>query len=212
MFQIQGFNGSSIKYDVQEGNHKQLAISFPGTGYTHNHPYMFYLNHLLAEKQFDVVRVHYHYKQSKSFMEADFDKQDEWLTYDACQVFDAVVGNSDYERIVLLGKSIGTKALGGLIEKKELSKAEMIWLTPLLQNQKLFERMRNGSNRSLVIGGTADESFSIKEASLLKDLNQYDVEIVDGGTHGLFIEGNVLESIEVLQKIVNSVSHFIEKR
>lgn len=207
---IRGYDGEPVYYDIRKGGKRQLAVSFPGMGYTHNHPYMFYLNHLLAQKEFDVARVHYHYKDSKTFMDADIEKKAEWVSYDACQVFDAITENTDYRKIALLGKSIGTMALGGLIEKKNVPEAEIVWLTPLLHNQKLFEKMKNCTNRSMVIGGTTDPSFDVQKAIQLKEKNRFELEIIENADHGMAIEGDVLKSIDVLQQTMIKVSEFLD--
>ncbi|OEF99000.1 hypothetical protein BHF71_09940 [Vulcanibacillus modesticaldus] len=117
-----------------------------------------------------------------------------------------------YKRIILVGKSIGTLALGEiLISIKDLIEAEVIWLTPLLNYEELAEKILRINNRSLLILGTEDPAY--KSGNLKKILEKKNVGslIIEGANHSLEIGNNIFESINVSQKILSKIVDFVDE-
>ncbi len=141
-------------------NSNQLAIFLPGLGYTNDSPILYYTVSYLLQKETNVLRVDYRYLENEEYLNSSSYEKRQWLIKDVEAVIETVIAKQKYERIILIGKSIGTIALGEiLLSNTNLIDSEVIWLTPLLKDEELTEKIIKIINRSLLILGTEDLSF-----------------------------------------------------
>lgn len=87
---------------------RKLAVFFPGMGYTHDKPLLYYSRKLATEHGYEVVGVEYHDLPNK--IRGDREKMilAAGMAYEqSCKLLEDVVW-SDYEDILFVGKSIGT--------------------------------------------------------------------------------------------------------
>jgi competence ComEA-like helix-hairpin-helix protein len=113
---ISDYHGNPLSntFVQQDQVARQLAIVFPGWGYTTHKPLLHYTTHLLADHGADILLVEYEYHRKPAFGKAPAAERSRWLSADAKAALEAGLAQRAYEQIVLAGKSIGTLAMGRL--------------------------------------------------------------------------------------------------
>jgi len=110
----------------------------------------------------------------------------------------------------LAGKSIGTLALGHLLETHEnLRNAKTIWLTPLIKNPELMEQMLTYMKDAIMVIGTSDSQYDLDLIDRLNANTFLGGIVVYGANHSLEIEGDVTKSLRVLMQIVTIIQQFL---
>jgi pimeloyl-ACP methyl ester carboxylesterase len=76
---------------------------------------------------------------------------------DTVAAYRALLERRPYQRLTLIGKSLGTLAMGELLTTARLEMpAQAIWLPPLWRDQELREQLRQVRAPSLFVIGTRD--------------------------------------------------------
>jgi hypothetical protein len=104
---------------------------------------------------------------------------------------------SDAREVLLIGKSLSTRAAG---IAAELALAA-VWLTPLLDEPDCIELFRARTAPALFVGGTQDPTW---DGALARELSP-DVLELEGADHGL-------ARIEHLPQLVDAVATFAARR
>lgn len=193
----------------QEQETRQLTIVFPGLGYTAAMPVLYYPGRLLLAQGADVLQVEYTYTRP-DFTSLPGAERLQWIVSDVTAACDVALAQRAYEQVTLIGKSIGTLALGHLLTSdKRLSMARYIWLTPLLRNHHLRAQIMQVPHQALFVIGTADSHY---DAALLAEVEQAsggESVVIEGADHSLEIAGDVLQSIRVLEHVIQAVKDFL---
>jgi len=172
-----------------QGTNGRTAVLLPGLSYSPNHPVLYYAREVLLVQGWSVKEVN-------------------WNPEDIVSE-DAVIGRA---KVVLaevvdcnplvLGKSLGSLALPWVVQNGWSA----IWLTPLLNRPELITALKNVTGKTLLIGGTADNSWNSKVA---RESGQQVLEM-PGADHGLEIPGNPLASIALLSELVETITLFVK--
>jgi pimeloyl-ACP methyl ester carboxylesterase len=210
---IKGHNNEPVPHTFfkQETVTDHLAIILPGRGYTSQMPLLFYPINLMLLKGADVLRVEYAYDQQPDFLSLGFDEQLRWLFADVTAAYRAGVARRAYQQITLIGKSLGTLAMGHLTTTEVLPpRVQAIWLTPLVRFDNLRQQIKQFGGPSLFVIGTADSHY---DSALLAEVQQAtgggEVVAIEGADHGLNIKNEVLQSIQALEKVVQAIETFL---
>ena len=91
----------------QDAETKHLAIIFPGAGYISRMPVLYYPTKLMLSKQADVLRVDYSYLNPE-YEALDEKEQEAWFDSDVMASFEIAFRQRQYEKVTLIGKSLGT--------------------------------------------------------------------------------------------------------
>ena len=75
----------------------------------------------------------------------------------------AALADEDADHVVLVGKSLGTRAAPYAAERG----LDAVWLTPLLIEPRLVEALGANAGRQLLVGGLADELW---DAAVAREL------------------------------------------
>lgn len=135
--------------------------------------------------------------------------QKEWLFEDAAAASKAVM-DGRYEQVALIGKSLGTLAMGHLLSMEKFpDQTKGVWLTPVLSDSDLRRRLEAASVPSLLVIGTNDHYYDAAFLGGLRTKRATLVMEVDGADHSLEVEGDVIASIDVLKRVVDAVRRFI---
>ena len=112
--------GQAINYSLvlNQDQTRKLAIFLPGIGYTAKSPLFHYTERLLAEQEYDILRINYDYT-NPLYDEYTMAEIDEAVKHDVKQVIDQVLKGSLYEKFFLVSKSLGTIALANELERKK---------------------------------------------------------------------------------------------
>jgi hypothetical protein len=189
--------------EQKEGTDK-LVIVLPGAGYSTQAPLLYYTTGIFYNKGFDVLHINY------SFSRQDLSSLDEReLATDVQLVIDTAINGKKYSNLYIVAKSIGTKVLRCLLEHKMFNDANLVWLTPLLQNDDVFHAMHNSENKGLCIFGEKDSHcFIVERFEKLKDNQNLVLKVVEGGNHSLELDEDPIISIDILKSVISDINEF----
>jgi predicted alpha/beta-hydrolase family hydrolase len=162
-----------------------LAVIFPGAGYTCQLPLLYYSTELLLALGYDVLQVNYDYEEE--FFEAAPEVKMQWLNKDAAIALEAGLQQKDYRSLVILGKSLGTRAIAGLATDRQLRQpgVKLVWLTPILTDASILPCMNQVAQPSLFVTGTADEYYSEPAVEALRKNPNARILVIEGADHSL---------------------------
>jgi pimeloyl-ACP methyl ester carboxylesterase len=210
--EIKGYNNEPVPHTFfkQEIVTDHLAIALPGQGYTSQMPLLFYPINLMLVKGADVLRVEYAYDQQPDFQSLGADEQLRWLFADVTAAYQAGIAQRPYHQVTLIGKSLGTLAMGHLLTIQTLpAQVKAIWLTPLVRFDKLRQQIKQFGGRSLFVIGTADPHYEPTLLAEVQEATGGEVVAIEGADHGLNIENEVLQSIQALERVVRAIEIFL---
>ena len=186
-----------------------LGILLPGYRHTIDMPDLHYAGLILQQKHADVLRVEYEYSKT-DFMNRPGPERAEWLAADVRAACAAGLAKREYKKLTLIGKSLGTLAIGHLLEDPRFVNASCIWSTPILADPWLCAQIRKHHPRSLFIIGTADPLFDSTALDELVNSTKGKALVLPGLHHGLEIEDDIPGTLEALRRMVDAIHAFIE--
>jgi hypothetical protein len=211
---IVGFQGEYVPntFFQQEVHKNSLGIIFPGFRYSCSMPLLYYTTEQLLSSQYDVLQVEYAYSQRKDFSSMDPQQRNQIIRSDAIAAFKAGRQQGLYKNILIVGKSIGTIAMGHLLSHEHLGKdTKFIWLTPLLANESLRRQIRLQRPQSLFIAGTGDQHYHAQHFADMVSLTNAKSLLVEEANHSLAFIDNIEKSIVTLGKVIKAISSFIDE-
>lgn len=194
----------------QKGPANTLAILFPGLRYSCDMPLLYYPSRLLAHRGADVLQLNTDYTQA-DYQSASQSEQFDWLVADARAATQTGSAQRAYQRLILVGKSIGTLALAHLVSSPLGEKAITIWLTPLLRQQPLVAAALNYKGPALYVAGTGDPVYVAASMQRIMDATDAEALIVEGANHSMELPDDPLQSIQILERIVRGIADFLDK-
>ena len=211
---IKGFGDRPVPHTFlrQEAETRHLAVMLPGIAYTCDHPLLYYPARLLLESGADVLRVEYAYHKDSAYKALAPAEQGAWLNADVAAAYHAAAPRRPYERVTLVGKSLGTLAMGHLLTSDVgPAGATAVWLTPLLR----FEQARGQiarwgrSGRSLFVIGSADPYYDAAGLAEVEQATGGESLVIEGADHSLEIPGDMARSLEALQQVMRALERFL---
>lgn len=201
---IVGSKSFPVRMIEQNEEVNNLVIVLPGAGYTTQAPLLHFTTGLFYTKGFDVLHINYTFsRQEMSVLnERDFGR-------DVQLAIDNAIKDKKYSSYYVVAKSIGTKALSYLLDNTMLKDAKVVWLTPILQNDDVFNAMVNSDNKGLCIFGEKDSfCFIVERFEKLKNNQNLILKVVDGGNHSLELDEEPIKSIEILKSVITAINEF----
>ena len=179
---------------------KKLAIVFPGIGYHSDKPLLYYSKKLARNKGYDIVEVAYNFNEDFDTIKGDVTKIqaafDEAFEQVVEQLKDIVF--TDYERIVFIGKSIGT-ALAARFNMTYDLDADMIVFTPI---EHTFAYINNCEG--MVFHGSADPLCDTDMCIQLCEELSLTYAVIPEANHSLET-GDVATDIANLARVIHTV-------
>jgi predicted alpha/beta-hydrolase family hydrolase len=209
---IQGYRDEPVPNRLlrPEGAIDHLAVLLPGFGYTLDMPLFYYAENLLQERGWDVLRVEYAYNTRPEFQTLPEQERDRWLLADTTAAWRAGLGQRTYERVVLIGKSLGTLAMGHLLTMGDLPPAVgAVWLTPLLTKERLRQQISRYGGLSLFVIGTADPHFDPVVLEKMQVATTGEAVVVKNADHGMDIPGDPIASVRAVERVVEALGRFL---
>lgn len=210
---ITGYGGESVPNEFlrQEGGADHLAVLLPGFAYGCDMPLFYYAENLLLDAGADVLRVEYAYHRRPGFRELPEAEQLAWLLADASAACRAGLIQRPYQAVTLVGKSLGTLAMGHLLTNEAWpGHVRAVWLTPLLRDDRLREQMHRFGGASLVAIGTDDTHHDPASLAGLTAAG-WEAVVVEGADHSLDIPGDVVASVRAVERVVAAVGSFLAR-
>ncbi|MGA2112590.1 MAG: alpha/beta family hydrolase [Anaerolineales bacterium] len=192
----------------QSAEATRLGILLPGHRHTVDRPELHYAERVLLERGADVLRVEYAYWKI-DFMSRPEPERDAWLRADVEAAGTQALAERTYGRTTLVGKSLGTLAMGHLLALEAFQKSVCVWLTPLLTVRWLVERMEQLHPQSLIVVGTADPFYDPAIQDHLQAVTGGRVLVLPGADHSLEVPESVPAPLLALGQIVSAMEQFI---
>jgi len=209
---IKGYSGKLLKNNFirQLDETRKIALVFPGLAYNSTMPLLHYSVQSILATGINVLTVDYDYSNNPKFLKQSLRNRSDWLTGDVEAALKFVTKEENQKVVCLTGKSLGTLALGHLLETHEnLRDAKTIWLTPLIKNPELMEQMLSYMKDAIMVIGTSDSQYDIEIIDRLNANTLLGGIVVDGADHSLEIQGDVTKSLRVLMQIVTIIQQFL---
>jgi pimeloyl-ACP methyl ester carboxylesterase len=192
------FGGLPTRWPPTGGNcdaSPKIAIILPGVAYAPNMALLDLCRQALVPRGWAVQQVWWEAPRLE-----DVDEMIDWVDGEAEA---AVAAEADADRLLLVGKSLGS--LGCLAAARHGLPA--IWLTPLLDLPRAVHALRHRTAPNLLVGGTADSSWT---ASSISGLGDEVLEIPDA-THFLDLPGDVVGSAQIQVEVARAVTSFLNQ-
>jgi predicted alpha/beta-hydrolase family hydrolase len=209
---INGYLDQAVPHTFfkQEDETRHLAILLPGAGYTAHMPLLYYPMRLLLEMGADVLRVEYAYMGRAEYEALSPAERVRWVFADVTAACRTGLEQRVYQQVTLVGKSLGTMAMGYLLTTEAtLAQAQAIWLTPLLWNDLLRAQIRQAKPRSLFVTGTADPHYSAEHLAELQAATAGEAVVIEGANHSLEISGNLFASLQGMEQVIRALRGFL---
>jgi predicted alpha/beta-hydrolase family hydrolase len=209
---IQGYSHDLVpnRFLRPEGAINHLAVLLPGFGYTLDMPLFYYAQHLLLDRGWDVLRVEYAYNNHPEFQTLPAPERERWLLADSEAAWRAGLGQRTYQRVVLIGKSLGTRAMGHLLTMADPPpNVGAVWLTPLLGEERLRHQIRQYGGPSLFVIGTADPHFEPVALEQMQVATIGEAVVVRDADHGMDIPGDPIASVRAVERVVEALGRFL---
>jgi len=193
---------------TQSSSSQHLGVILPGYRHSPGMADLNYAGRILLEQGADVVRVEYVYYQT-DFLSHSESKRNQWLSEDVFAVLNVCLSSRMYSKITLIGKSLGTKAMGLLLNDDRFHRANCVWSTPPLTLEWLCLQIEKVRPRSLFIMGTADQFYKPEILKRLEKATNGESVIIEGADHRLEIPGSIPKSLMALGQIVQALQEFL---
>ncbi|MFH1974816.1 MAG: alpha/beta family hydrolase [Pseudomonadota bacterium] len=195
---------------IQPTPTQNLGIVLPGYRHSADRADLHYAGRILLEQGADLLRVEYAYYRT-DFMEQPDSEQDKWISSDVFAICNTALSHRSYNQITLVGKSLGTIAMGHLLADSRFQNATCVWLTPLLTVAWLRSRIEEVHPRSLFIIGTADKFYKPDILKHLENVTKGRAVVIEGARHGLEITNSISKSLSALNQIVQALQEFLNE-
>jgi pimeloyl-ACP methyl ester carboxylesterase len=209
---IQGYGEGAVpnRFLRPENAIDALAVLLPGFGYTLDMPLFYYAENLLLERGWDVLRVEYAYNRLPEAEISPQSKMVERLYADAMAAWRAGLGQRQYERVALVGKSLGTLAMGHLLTVENPPPAtSAVWLTPMFTVDRLREQIALYGGPSLFVIGTDDPHYDPEIMRAMTLATNGETVVVEGADHGMDIPGDPVASVRAVERVVEALGRFL---
>jgi dienelactone hydrolase len=206
---IQGFEDQPVpnQFVRQRDETATLTVLLPGLGYTCDMPLFYYAEWIALERGWDVLRVDYDYHGFWS--DASTDERKLRLKIDVDAALIDGLRQRDYGRVVLVGKSLGTRAMVHLLDQEPKVDVWNVWLTPLINDPEVREQIERNSGNAFVAIGTEDSAYDHAYLQWLTDSRKVDVVVVGGADHSMDISGDIFGSIAAMGRLVSRLDGFL---
>jgi predicted alpha/beta-hydrolase family hydrolase len=208
--EIRGYRAKAVPntFFEQETGANQLAIVYPGYAYRCDGPLLWYPTRILLSLGADVLWVEYPYDNQPEWEGSEH--RMEWLSEDSTAAFALATKRRAYGRVTLIGKSLGTIAMGKILASGSAARdVRGVWMTPVLTDPDLRQVMEEARNPSLIIIGSADHYYDASFLERLCKKTSTKVLILEGADHILESKDGTIHSIDTLKKVMESVQRFV---
>ena len=187
---------------------RHLGIVLPGFRYSPEMAPLQYAGRILLAQGADLLRIEYTYYRT-DFPKQPQSEQDKWISSDVSAAYEAALSQGSYEKITLIGKSMGTIAMAQLLADPRFQSATCVWLTPLLTVERLCLSIEQVRPRSLFVIGTADRFYKPEILKRLEHSTGGQSVVLEAVDHALEIPGDIPRSLVVLNQIVQALQEFL---
>ena len=179
---------------------KKLVVLFPGVGYHNDKPLMYYTKKIAQKYDYKILELSYSLSDGAAIIKADKDKAKNAVEEAYNQIAGALndANLDQYERVIFVGKSIGTAIMARYAMTYELD-VDMIIYTPIAETFSFL-----GPCEGLVFHGSADPFCDTDMCTQLCEQMSLTYAVIPDANHSLET-GDVATDIKNLEKIMITV-------
>lgn len=180
-----------------------IAVLFPGIGYTCDKPLLYYSEKLVRERGYEVVRVPY--GNFPPNVKGDAVKMYQCFV-SARQQAESLLAGIDwekYEDILFFSKSVGTVVALSYASEHGL-RARQVLYTPLAETF----RFPADAQGTIVFHGTADPWAKTEEITRICEENGFPLFLTRKANHSLEC-GKVKKDIRTIREVMKAVEEFV---
>ncbi len=189
----------------------EVIFIFPGAGYSHLGPILYYPTQWLLEKNKAVIIADYDFRL---FNEGEDLNRIDVLNFciKECLLFaQEKYPNGNFS---FLGKSIGTQALCLIsAEASKISfdfdKSKFVWLTPIWKREEYLQEMKIFKHKSLFIIGDNDSHYSDSSHQKIKTNPNAEVLVIAGADHSMDNDSSVEETFKIHREVFDRICDFL---
>ncbi|HEY0645496.1 MAG TPA: hypothetical protein VGD39_18920 [Nocardioides sp.] len=189
------FGGLPTRFEP-DGPSRGVALVAPGRAYSPSAPLLELARRALLQHGFTVQQLWW-----DSTARGDEEEPEPWVR----RHVEAALTGEDADHVLLVGKSLGTRAASYAAERG----LDSIWLTPLLVEPELAEAIAANPGRQLLVGGLADELWDAAIARELAD-NGCDVLEVADADHSM-ATSDVVRTAEIHLEVARAMEEFLSR-
>lgn len=215
ILEITGYKERALPntYLRQDAESDRLAIIFPGYASSVDTPLLYYATELLLDCGCDILLVQYAYRNEAEFQLPLGSHEYEWIEADALAAVGASLSRRTYRELILIGQSLGTVALAGILGFDwQTIEVRCIWLAPLLDDSRVYEGLLQELPKSLLVIGDEDSHYELQKLSQIVDVLHTEQLMVAGAGHDLQIRGELGNTIRVAERILSTIAGFVDCR
>jgi hypothetical protein len=176
---------------LHENDPERCVVVLPGMQYSTQAPLLWFAREVAAARGWSALEV------LDSLPEGA--EPFGWARDRARRALDHVQAADD---VVVVGKSLASGA-AGLVADRVLP---AVWLTPLLNEQRVVDDLSRAPRPALLIGGSADEAW-VPDA--LADSGLLEIVSLGGLDHGLQRPGAPSASLDALRMVTERIDRFL---
>lgn|GEM_PF-2620391 len=168
----------------------------PGAGYNCDMPLMYYISQWIATNYADLLQVRQYNGSYTNILQARNQIQNEKI----------------YTQQLWVAKSMGTSITANFLNQKQIPQSTpIVWLTPLVRSQNVFQAINNNPNPSLIIIGTQDQHYHPQTLKTLQKRPNVTSLIIPDATHSLEYrdKSKVLNSLQIMENIIKELATFL---
>jgi len=173
-----------------EGDPSRCAVILPGIRYFSQAPLLWFARETAQAGGWSISEVDERAPRDQDPFE--------WMR---AQARDALETAAGAERVVVIGKSLGSAAA-------TLVEGPAVWLTPLLDRPEVAEAIGAAAAPTLLVGSTADPTWA---GGAVPENASVEVLELEGLDHSLQVERDPMASLDVLRDVTARVGAFLER-
>jgi hypothetical protein len=111
--------------------------------------------------------------------------------------------------VVLIGKSLGTRAMAHLLARGIDREIWNVWLTPLINAREVRNAIEAHPGRTFLAIGTEDFAYDKAYLDQLHDSGAADVVTIAGADHSIDIPGDIAASVRAVADVIARLDAFL---
>ena len=185
-----------------------VALVCAGGGNTCQHPTLYYPTRELLSRGADALLIDYGLRPA--FATYTLDEIIACVAADTLAAAQTMWKERAYEQVTLIGKSLGTLAMGSLLGTIPSGlRVQAIWLTPLLTRPEFGSQIRHRPPRSLFIVGAEDPWYDADELTALAQVTHGQTLVIPQAGHLLEVPAGTIASLQVMEQVVRVIQAFL---
>jgi dienelactone hydrolase len=211
---FQGYRQETVPntFFQQDKATDHAALVLPGRGYSCQGPVLSYPRLELLARGADVLCVEY--TQHQDFSTLANRESVQCSIADTEAAYRALISQRTYQRITLVGKSLGTMVMAHLLTTLSLPAPVVTsWLTPVLSFEGVRTQMKQAPGPAFVAIGTADPYYNPTQVAEVQEAlrDRGEVLVIEQANHSLEIGTDALRSLQAMEQMIRVFQAVLER-